>query len=114
MVAIGFPSYGGRVDASWSFLVDLSRHYLEPRLVADLAARVRSGRTVEVGAGLKVHTGGVDGAGVSLSWNEVGGTELKDGLMWIYKAGKRKPVLKIPQQNPDTVLIPALFSALGH
>ncbi|MGH3376621.1 MAG: DUF2510 domain-containing protein [Actinoallomurus sp.] len=114
MVAMAFPTYGGREDDSWTFLVDLSRHLLEPRLVADLAGKVRAGRTVEVGAGLKVHTGGVDGAGVSLSWPEVGGTELKDNLMWIYKTGKRKPVLKIPQQNPNTVLIPALFAALGH
>lgn len=114
IVAMAFPTSSGREDRSWSFLVDLSRHYLEPRLVADLAARVRAGQAVEVGAGLKVHTGGIGGAGVSLSWNEVGGTELKDSLMWIYKTGKRKPVLKIPQQNPNTVLIPALFATLGH
>lgn len=53
------------------------------RLVADLAGKVRAGRTVEV-------------------------------VMWIHQTGKRKPVLKIPQQNPNTVPIPALFAALGH
>jgi hypothetical protein len=44
------------------FLVDLSRHYLEPRLVAGLAARVRRGETVDVG-GLQASGDGGD-AGV--------------------------------------------------
>jgi hypothetical protein len=114
MVAMAFPTYGGRKNDSWSFLVNLSQRHLEPRLVADLAARVRGGQTVEVGAGVKVHQGGIAGGGVSLSWDQVGGTSVKDGLIWIHKTGKRKPVLKVPEQNPNTVLIPALFAALGH
>jgi hypothetical protein len=114
MVAMAFGTTGGKEHGAWSFLVSLSQHYLEPRLVAELARRVHSGDTVEVGAGLKVRSGGISGGRVALSWNDVDGTSLKDGMVWIHKVGARKPVLSVPQQNPNAVLIPALFTALGH
>lgn len=68
--------------------------------------------TVDVGAGLKVHQGGIKGGKVSLSWQAVSGTQLSGGKVWIYQAGVEKPVLFVPQQNPNAVLIPELFAAL--
>jgi hypothetical protein len=97
----------------WLFLVNLSRRYLEPRLIADLVARVRGGETVDVG-GLKVHQGGIAGGKphVSLPWHSLAGTRLYGGLVWIYQAGVAKPLLRMPQQNPNAVLIPALLDAV--
>jgi hypothetical protein len=114
IVPMAFGTVGGREHPAWSFLVDLSRRYLEPRLVAELAGRVRGGETVEVGGAVKVTQGGISGGGVSLSWHEITGTSTKDGRLWIHKAGKRRPVLWVPLQNPNTVVMPALFTALGH
>ncbi|GIH14480.1 DUF2510 domain-containing protein [Rugosimonospora africana] len=114
MVAMAFGKSTGAEHGDWRFLVDLSRRCLEPRLVADLAAKVRAGGMVEVGAGLAVHPGGIQGMSVSLAWDEVAGTSAKDGRIWIHKAGKHKPVLYVPEQNPNAVLIPALFAALGQ
>ena len=112
MIAMVLSSVRKAEPEVWASLVRLSRGYLEPRLVAELAERVRSGRTVDVGAGLKVHRHGVDGGGVSLPWAAVSGTTLSDGRIWIYESGSARAVISIPQQNPNAVLIPALFDAV--
>ena len=113
MVAMAFASFrkNARHEA-WSFLVELSQRYLEPRLVSELTGRVRGGETIDVGGGLKVHRGGINGGNVSLPWQAVGGTSLSGGRIWIHQTGVEKPVLFVPQQNPNAVLIPELFTTL--
>jgi hypothetical protein len=113
MVAMVFPSFRRNTrHEAWTFLVNLSRRYLEPRLVAELAGRVRGGETVDVGAGLKVHQGGITGGKVSLPWHSISGTRLSGGRIWIHQPGVSKPVIFVPQQNPNAVLIPELLTAL--
>ncbi|MCW2902318.1 MAG: hypothetical protein JWO67_4583 [Streptosporangiaceae bacterium] len=112
MVAMAFGTAGTKAEPkAWSFLVDLSRRHLEPRLLGELTARVRDGETIDVGAGLKLHGAGLNGANVSLSWEQVDGTSTENGRVWIHQKGIAKPVLSIPLQNPNAVLIPQLFAA---
>jgi uncharacterized protein DUF2510 len=96
----------------WNRLVDMSRRIVEPRLVGELAARVRAGESVDVGQGLTVHPGGVRGGPVSLGWSAIGAATVTDTRVWIHQPGDSAPVLYIPQQNPNAVLIPALLAAL--
>ncbi|HEX2314871.1 MAG TPA: DUF2510 domain-containing protein [Thermomonospora sp.] len=109
-----FPT-GPRIDIVveredlWTRLADLSRRLLEPRLVADLAARVHAGEQVDVGHGLTVHPGGVRGGHVSLSWSALAGASIRDGRVWLHQTGASTPALYIPQQNPNAVLIPDLL-----
>jgi len=113
------PFHGGaRVEVVcdqedlWSQLVELCRSQVEPRLVAELAGRVRAGEQIDVGAGLAVHPDGLSGGQVSLSWAEVGGASIRDGRVWLHRAESETPVLYVPQQNPNAVIIPALLSEL--
>lgn len=96
----------------WNRLVELSRRLAEPRLVGELSARVNAGESVDVGQGLTVHPGGVRGGRVSLSWSAISGATLQDGRVWIHQPGNSAPVLYVPQQNPNAVLIPTLLTAL--
>jgi hypothetical protein len=106
---------------AWTFLVNLSRRYLEPRLVAGLAARVRHGETVNVG-GLQVQG---DGVGASrpaglvrdartgfLPWRSISRVRLAGGQVWIDQAGASESKFSAPLTNPNAVLIPALIAAL--
>jgi hypothetical protein len=97
--------------AAWTFLANLSRYYVEPRLVAELAGRVLRGETVNIG-GLSVNQGGVHGRGFSLPGQLISGAQIYGGTVWIYRTGVTAPVLNLPQSNPNAVLIPALFEAL--
>ncbi|WP_169814003.1 DUF2510 domain-containing protein [Actinomadura kijaniata] len=96
----------------WQRLVDLCHHHAEQRLVAELASRVRAGESVDVAQGLTVHPGGVRGNRVSLSWSTISGAVLENGRVWIQQSSNANPVLYVPQQNPNAVLIPALLSLL--
>ncbi|REE96120.1 DUF2510 domain-containing protein [Thermomonospora umbrina] len=113
------PFHGGpRVEVLldqedlWSRLADMSRRMLEPRLVGELAARVRTGEQIDVGQGLAVHRGGVSGGQISLNWRALAGGTIRDGRVWLHQAGAATPALYIPQQNPNAVLIPALLAEL--
>lgn len=113
IVAMAFGSTSAaREPEAWTFMVNLSRHYLEPRLLSELVGRVRNGETVDVGQGVDVHQGGFKGGRVSLSWHQVAGAQSSNGRVWIYQVGVEKPVLFVPQANPNAVLIPQLFSTL--
>lgn len=115
LVAMVFSTGSARNEPeAWTFMVNLARRYLEPRLLSELTARVHAGQTVDVGQGVHVDQRGFKGGKVSLSWHEVGGTRVSDGKIWIYKAGVEKPVLFVPAQNPNAVLIPQLFAILGQ
>lgn len=96
----------------WLSLVNLSRQFLEPRLLAQLVAAVRRGETVTVGAGVKVDRGGVVCARprVSLPWREVLGTQLRAGMVCVYRKGRDEPVLTVPMGYPNAVLIPDLIA----
>ncbi|WP_198679382.1 DUF2510 domain-containing protein [Thermomonospora amylolytica] len=113
------PFHGGpRVEVVcdqedlWDRLVELCRSHVEPRLVAELAGRVRAGERIDVGAGLGVHPGGLNGGRVSLGWTAVGGASIREGKVWLHQAGTEAPVLYVPQQNPNAVIIPALLAEL--
>ncbi|MEU6041069.1 DUF2510 domain-containing protein [Actinomadura sp. NPDC047616] len=99
-------------EAIWTRLVDRCRRRAEPRLVAELAGRVRAGHPVDVAEGLTVHPGGVRGTHVSLSWAEISGAVVDAGRVWIQQSDGGTPVLYVPRQNPNAVLIPELLAAL--
>ncbi|MFI0349417.1 DUF2510 domain-containing protein [Actinomadura sp. 9N407] len=113
LVAMVFNTGSAKKEhEAWTFMVDLSRRYLEPRLLSELVARVRNGETVNVGDGVDVDQHGFRGGKVSLAWHEVGATKSAGGRVWIFKPGVEKAVLFVPLQNSNAVLIPRLFSAL--
>ncbi|MBW8481572.1 DUF2510 domain-containing protein [Actinomadura sp. PM05-2] len=105
---------GRGVDAEqvWRRLVELCRVNAEQRLVTELAAEVRRGESVDVAQGLTVHPGGVRGNRVSLSWSAISGARMEGGRVWIQQSSSANPVLYVPQQNPNAVLIPALIALL--
>lgn len=98
----------------WTFLAGLAQRHLEPRLLADLVARVRQGETVLVGGALRVSLEGIAclKPKFSLPWRSCGGAKAHNGAMWIYQAGVEKPLTAAALSNPNAGLIPALFAAL--
>jgi hypothetical protein len=103
---------GGEPETVWGRLIQLCQGCAERRIVAELAGRVRAGESVDVAQGLTVHPGGVRGHRVSLSWSSISGAVVDGGRVWILQASGGSPVLYVPQQNPNAVLIPALLAAL--
>jgi hypothetical protein len=108
------PGRHAEQPAEWTFLVNLVRRYLEPRLLADLVDRVRRGETVMVGGSLKVNLDGIacTRPRFSLPWESVR-VEPYNGRVWIYQAGVEKPIVSAPMENPNAGLIPALFAVLA-
>jgi hypothetical protein len=102
----------GAAAGLWRGLVGLCQAMAEERLVGELAGRVRAGASIDVAHGLTVHPGGVRADRVSLSWSAISGAVLEDGRVWIQQSNGTAPVLYVPQQNPNAVLIPALLDAL--
>ncbi|HEV7933426.1 MAG TPA: hypothetical protein VGP70_14100 [Actinomadura sp.] len=49
---------------------------------------------------------------MSLSWEQVEGASTGNGRVWIHQKGLSKPVLSIPLQNPNAVLIPPALRSL--
>ncbi|SCK26985.1 hypothetical protein H181DRAFT_02069 [Streptomyces sp. WMMB 714] len=113
-VLVNFHAFGRRSEPpeEWLSLVNLSRQFLEPRLLAELVAAVRRGGTATVGAGVKVDRGGIGCARprVSLPWREVAGTQLRGGMVCVYRTGRAAPVLTVPLGYPNAVLIPDLIA----
>ncbi|HLV74407.1 MAG TPA: DUF2510 domain-containing protein [Vulgatibacteraceae bacterium] len=105
------PGHGGP-EQVWGRLIQLCQEYAEPRLVAELAGRVRAGESIDVAQGLTVHPGGVRGHRVSLSWSAISGATVDSGRVWIQQSTSSSPILYVPQQNPNAVLIPALLAQL--
>ncbi|TDB87447.1 DUF2510 domain-containing protein [Actinomadura sp. 7K534] len=102
----------GEPEQVWGRLIQLCQEYAEPRLVAELAGRVRAGESIDVAQGLTFHPGGVRGNRVSLSWSAIAGATVDSGRVWIQQASSSSPILYVPQQNPNAVLIPALLARL--
>ncbi|WP_399894992.1 hypothetical protein ACGH7X_38425 [Streptomyces sp. BBFR51] len=117
VIRVPFYQGGRRADqpAEWTFLVNLVRQYLEPRLLTDLVARVRRGETITVGGSLKVNRSGITCAKprLTLPWESIGATQLSNGMICVYRAGVEKPVLTVPLSHPNASLIPDLVAALG-
>jgi hypothetical protein len=103
---------GGEAEQVWLRLVELGRTRAEPRLVEEMVRRVLAGESIDVAQGLTVHPGGVRGDRVSLSWTAISGAVIENGRVWIQQSSSAAPVLYVPQQNPNAVLIPALLTAL--
>ncbi|MQY03965.1 DUF2510 domain-containing protein [Actinomadura macrotermitis] len=103
---------GGDAEQVWLRLVELCRRQAEQRLAAELAGRVRAGESIDIAQGLTVHPGGVRGNRVSLSWSAIADAVIENGRVWIRQSSGGSPVLFVPQQNPNAVLIPALLAAL--
>ncbi|WP_228396217.1 hypothetical protein [Streptomyces sp. RB17] len=115
-VDVRFSKGGRRADQpeEWIFLVNLARHYLEPRLLAELVARVRRGETVTVGGSLEVSQGGIACAKpqLSLPWESISAPQLYNGMVCVSQVGVEKPVLTVPLSHPNAALIPDLLAAL--
>jgi hypothetical protein len=101
---------------SWTFLVNLAKQFLEPRLLTDLVAHVRRGETVTVGGSVKVNQAGIACAKPKFSapWESLSRVQPYNGMVWIYQAGVEKPLLTVPQSHPNAGLIPTLFATLGQ
>lgn len=102
----------GEPEHVWGRLIQLCQEHAEQRLVAELAGRVRAGESIDVAQGLTVHPGGVRGNRVSLSWSAISGATVDSGRVWIQQSSSASPILYVPQQNPNAVLIPALLAQL--
>lgn len=115
-VAVHFSRAGRRADQpeEWAFLVSLARQYVEPRLLAELVAKVRRGETVTVGGSVKVSLNGIVCAKprLSLPWESISAAQLRNGMICIYQKGVDKPVLTVPLSHPNAGLIPDLFATL--
>ncbi|WP_205718677.1 DUF2510 domain-containing protein [Actinomadura sp. WMMA1423] len=104
----------GEPEQIWGRLIQLCQEYAEPRIVEELAVRVRAGESVDVAQGLTVHPGGVRANRVSLSWSLISGATVDRGRVWIQQTGSTAPLLYVPQQNPNAVLLPALLTRLKY
>ncbi|MBT2213892.1 MULTISPECIES: DUF2510 domain-containing protein [Actinomadura] len=100
----------GEPERIWGRLIELCQVQAEQRLVSELAGRVRAGESIDVAQGLTVHPGGVRGNRVSLSWTAISSATVDGGRVWIHQSSSAAPVLYVPQQNPNAVLIPALLA----
>lgn len=102
----------GEPERIWGRLIELCQAHAEFRLISELAGRVLAGESVDVAQGLTVHPGGIRGNRVSLSWSAISGATVEGGRVWIHQSNSSSPVLYVPQQNPNAVLIPALLTLL--
>ncbi|WP_217167866.1 hypothetical protein [Streptomyces sp. AC512_CC834] len=116
VIRVPFYQGGRRADqpAEWTFLVNLARQYLEPRLLTDMVARIRRGETITVGGSLKVNRSGITCAKprLSLPRESIGATQLSNGMICVYRTGVEKPVLTVPLSHPNASLIPDLVAEL--
>ncbi|MFG1901228.1 hypothetical protein [Micromonospora carbonacea] len=115
-VAVSFSKGGRRAEQpqEWTFLVNLARQYLEPRLLNELVTQVRRGETVTVGGSVKVSSEGIACAKPrsSLPWAAINPAFPHNGMIWTHQTGVEKPVLTVPLSHPNAALIPDLFAAL--
>lgn len=101
----------------WAFLVDLAAHHLEPRLLADLVARVRRGETVRVGGSVDVSQDGIASVKPRFSlvpWAALIPPQLVNGVIVVHRTGTQRPLLSVPLSLPNASLIPDLFATLAR
>jgi hypothetical protein len=96
---------------AWQFLVKLSRRQIEPRLVAEFAARIRGGESVNVG-NLPMHPDGVGPREQLLTWSSLQRIQAAGGRLCIYPEGQERPQFSIPLKNPNALLIPDVIAAI--
>lgn len=112
--AIAFEEVGLRANnppSDWEFLVNLSRTYVEPRLLREFLAAVAAGHTVEVGK-VRINRDGFVGAGIFRRWEGIAGVTFDKGSYFVHERGGTKPILRVPQQNQNVMLLPQIFDAL--
>ena len=123
----GYPYYGGPklgvsdfmlgrrddLPESWHFLVNLSRHYLEPRLLSDLVTRIHNGETITIAGSLQVSLHGIacPRPRFSVPWQSILPPQPDNGMIWIYQPGADEPLVNVPLSHPNALLVPALFGA---
>ncbi|KAB2374365.1 DUF2510 domain-containing protein [Actinomadura montaniterrae] len=111
---IAFEETGLRANtppSDWQFLVDLSRTYVEPRLLRQFLAAVEAGQTVDVGK-VRINRNGFVGGNVSRGWDGIEGVTFDKGWYFVHARGAAKPILRVPQQNQNVMLLPRIFDAL--
>ncbi|MDL4814893.1 DUF2510 domain-containing protein [Actinomadura opuntiae] len=111
---LAFEETGLRANkppSDWQFLVDLSRTYVEPRLLRQYLAAIEAGQTVEVGK-IRINRNGFVGGSVSRGWEGIEGITFDKGWYFVHARGADKPILKIPQQNQNVMLLPQIFDTL--
>ncbi|WP_048910209.1 hypothetical protein [Streptomyces sp. NRRL WC-3744] len=116
VVRVHFSQAGRRADQpdEWTFLVNLARRYLEPRLLTDLVSQVRRGETITVGGSVKVDQSGIacPKPRLSVPWESISAVQPHNGMIYVHQVGVEKPVLTVPLSHPNAGLIPDLFAAL--
>ena len=100
-----------RTPPEWASLVAISQAHLEPRLLAEHHHRVVGGETVEVAALTATREGVVLRSGV-LPWSVVS-TNVRNGVVHVFRHGVDRPVASVPLKRPNAVLITRLFGALA-
>jgi hypothetical protein len=93
----------------WEALVGHARQYVEPRLVSEITAHVRAGRTVTLGP-LTLTPTGIQSSGGAFGWRELSGAAFGDGEIQLFKGSAA--VLKVSQANWNVSLLPALIPAI--
>ncbi|MFB4301415.1 hypothetical protein [Actinomadura sp. NTSP31] len=111
--AVVFKDSGVRSSTppDWQFLVDLSKAYVEPRLLREFLAAIEAGQTVDVGK-VRIDRNGFAGGSVSHGWDGIEGVTFEKGSYFVRVRGARKPILRIPQQNQNVMLLPQIFDVL--
>ncbi|WP_415647947.1 hypothetical protein [Stackebrandtia soli] len=116
-VAVSFSKGGRHAEQpqGWTFLINLSKQYLEPRLLDDLITRVRRGETITVAGSVEFSQDGIacTKPRFSLPWASISPPTLHNGIVSIHQTGVEKPVVTAPLSHPNAVLIPDLFNALA-
>jgi hypothetical protein len=102
---------GDEPPSDWRFLVDLARTYVEPRLLRQFLAAIEAGQTVDVGK-VQINRNGFAGGSVSHGWDGIEGISFEEGSYFVHERGAERPILRIPQQNQNVMLLPPIFDAL--
>lgn len=113
MVDVELTTYGPdrTPPEAWQFLVELSRRYIEPRLVAEFAARIRAGESVNIG-NVPIHPDGVGPREHLLTWSSLQRIQAAGGQLYIYREGQEQPQFSTPLKNPNALLIPDVIAAI--
>jgi hypothetical protein len=114
MIDVVITMHGKDADEpdTWLFLVYLSQQYLEPQLLLGLYGRIYGGETFEV-AGVRIRPDGFGSGKVSLPWQSVRDALVTDDQVLIYQAGASDPVLVVPLEKPNAVLLWRLLNLLA-
>jgi hypothetical protein len=66
---------------------------------------------VDVGK-VRINRNGFVGGNVSRGWDGIEGVTFDKGWYFVHARGAAKPILRVPQQNQNVMLLPRIFDAL--